>query len=285
MTIPYMVEQEKAVRTYWRFAWYELLVYRTYGDAVSIAEKGKTLTKFGSVQTLGTSLQTVATLGSGELHETYATTNAIDTVSSSSSSDTSVTLRVEGHTVSDGVFEFVVQDVALNGQSKVTLSTPLARCSRAYNVSGAALDGAVYVYQNGDITGGVPDTASDVHLVIEDGVDQSEKCATTISDSDYWFITRINVAVNRKASAITDLNVQVRNKDGVFRNQFPIAVSTSGSNALEVLMDDDPIIVPRNADVRVVAAASTGSNIKVSAEIRGPLASIVADGGGDGSLI
>lgn len=88
-------------------------IYSTYGDVVSVNEKAKSLLKFGQNALVGTSQATVMTLPAGILAETYVTTNAIDSVSSSDNGDTQL-VYVEGHTIDgDGNLTFISQTVTL----------------------------------------------------------------------------------------------------------------------------------------------------------------------------
>ena len=244
-------------------------IYDRFGDVVEI--KPKSLLKFGSYDNLGTSFETVQSTGG---NETYVTTNAIDTVSSSNAGDTGVVF-IEGHTI-DGNddFTFVGQSATLNGQNKVVLGTPLARCSRIYNAAAAAFAGDVYVYEDDTLTAGVPDTAAKVHAEALALDQQTQKASTTISKSEYWIVTQAWASVNKKTSATVDFKLRVRQKGGVFRTQSDLTLSnTSGG----VLFDFKPyLIVPQNADVRMTAAAST-TGVSVSGAINGILATVKVD--------
>ncbi len=132
----------------------------SYGLNVSASLKRKSLLKFGINELVGTDEATVMTLPAGSLHETYASTNAITHLSSSSGSDTG-TVNVEGHTVNgSGEFTFLVQSATLTGQTKKALSTPLARITRVYNTGSANWVGSVYGFEDDNLTDGVPDTAA-----------------------------------------------------------------------------------------------------------------------------
>lgn len=122
------------------------LIYSTYGDRVSVDAKRKDLVKFGRNPAADTSAQTVWNQGG---NETYVSTNAIDSISSSSTSDTG-TVSIEGHTISGSDLTFVVQSKTLTGQTKATLDTPLARCTRVYNTGTADFVGDI-VPSNHDV--------------------------------------------------------------------------------------------------------------------------------------
>lgn len=247
-------------------------VQTTYGDTVSVDAKNKRIFKFGSNSSVGASEATIADLGSGELHETYVSDNLITHISSSSTNDAQA-LKLECHTVSGGVFTFMVQDITLAGQTKTALTTPCARVSRLYNNDSTALEGAVYVYEDVAVTNGVPQTASAVHITIPAGKQQSFKAATTISNNDYYFITEAYVAVSKKSSASVDAFLEIRLQEKVFREQVPFSVSSNGTNG-EFVKFEPYIIVPKNADVRMVAIAST-TGVQVVGAFNGLLASII----------
>lgn len=254
----------------------EQVIYSTWGDEVSVEAKAKDLFKFGLRDDVNTNEQTIMTLPSGLYHEVYATTDAITHVSSSSSSDT-VTMTYEGHTVDgSGNFTFVTGNVTLEGTTKVALPTPVARITRGFNTSSSNLVGTVYFYED-DTTNsvaGVPDTDTKVHMMVEAGYNQSNKAATTISNNDYYILTGGFATILKKASsALVDVNFEVRAKGSVFRKQFPTAVTTSSSNSFQYHFEPY-FIIPKNSDVRVVAAGST-TGIEVTAGFNGYLAKVI----------
>ena len=154
----------------------ESVILSTYGDSVSVDRKSKVLIKFGRNEDIDTgSDETVWVLGG---HEVYQAGNTIDTVSSSSALDTG-SVTIEGHTVDgNGDFTFVVQSATLDGQNKVTLTTPLARASRLYNTGSTDFNGSVYVYRDTSITSGTPDDLSFAHL--EADLDNNQKLVKMI---------------------------------------------------------------------------------------------------------
>lgn len=228
--------------------------------SITARVKPKTLLKFGRTSNADAGVKTtVATFQGAVVNETFATGNTIDRIISDSTSD-GETVTVEGHTISSGEFTFVTQNVTLNGQTAVTLTTPLARATRAFNTAGTELAGNVYVYENVTTTAGVPDTAANTKLMIAAGEQQSEKAATTISKDDYWIVTQVFGSVNRGNSANVDFSLEVRESGGVFRPKVRWTVRSTGQNA--ILLSVAPhIIIPSNADVRLVATSDTANTI------------------------
>lgn len=233
-------------------------IFNTYGDVVRV--KPKALLKFGRNDSVDTTEETVWLQG-GE--ETYATDNDIDTISSSNVSDDQE-VKVEGHTVDgSGNFTFVVQTATLNGRNKVTLATPLARATRIFNNDDTDFNGTVYVYEDGAITNGVPNTAADIHLQTDGANNQSLKAATTFSENDYGIITSIVVSVNRQNSRSVDFRVKVREKGKVFRTKLPPIACHSQSGTIVVPLAPY-LIVPPNSDIKI-NAISSGSATGVGA--------------------
>lgn len=251
----------------------ELEILNTYGDTVSVLAKRKTLLKFGRNENLGTSEETVWTQGG---NETYVTTNAIDTISSSNAGDTQV-ITIEGHTVSgtgtSSQFTFVSQSATLNGQNKVVLSTPVARVSRLYiTAATAAFAGDVYVYEDDTITAGVPSTASKIHMKVAAGETQSFKAATTFSNGDYFICTGGVASVGKKASAIVDLEMQVRTPGGVFRPVLQLTIDGNAQSSVQIKFYPYAII-PKNSDIRITGVSSA-ANTDVSASFQGFMAAV-----------
>jgi hypothetical protein len=249
-------------------------VYSTYGQRVSIDAKAKSLLKFGKSGNLSTNagLQTVWSVDG---NETYISTNLIDSVVSSSASDTQE-VTIEGHTIEgsgvDAKFTFVVQTATLSGQTPVALTTPLARASRVNNNSSTEIVGVVSVYEDSAVTGGVPNDVTKVHIDIPLGFQQSFKAATTFSNTDYFFLTGCYGAVSQKQTAAADFYIELREVGKSFRQ---IACLTASSTGGAFNIEFDPaIIIPRNADVRIRCTTGT-NNAVVFTNFRGYLAKVV----------
>jgi len=229
----------------------------TYGDTVSVNEKNKSLLKFGRNDDIGTTAETVWLTGG---HETLPTGNNIDIVTSTSASDTGDVL-IEGHTISGSDLTFVSQTVTLTGTGNTSLTTPLYRASRMVNMGSADFVGTVTVEDNGTST----------HITCPPAVNQSQKCATSLSSQDYWIITGISVGVDKTQTRSVTFELQVKPFGGVWLTQVMVETSAAGS----VQQDGKPyFIVPKNADFRI-RATSSGTTTAVSAWVNGHLALVI----------
>ena len=226
----------------------------TYGDTVSVREKAKSLLKFGKNPDIDANVREMVWATGGI--EVLPTTNAINRIVSTNVADTQ-SVKLEGHTVDgSGNLTFVVQSATLTGTTPVVLTTPLARCTRAYNDSGTEILGTVTIYEDG----------SDTHCTIATGEQQSLKGATSISQVDYWIISDWVISVNKATSASVDFELQVRLKDKVFRTVY-----IASTNSTAEIYFRQPIIVPPNSDVRVLATTGV-NNVSVTTAIHGWLA-------------
>ena len=241
--------------------------------SVTVRGKGKSVLKFGKNDDLGTSKQTVWNRGGDEV---FATTNAIDKFSSSSASDTG-TLTIEGHTVSgtgtDAKFTLVTQVVTLAGQAETSLTTPLARVQRAFNSNGTAYVGDIYIYEDDTVTGGVPQTTDNIHMLIMAGENQSYKACMTTADNEFAFITGLSAAVDKKQSAVVDFELEVLKPGGLFLPKLRVSASTTGTNTF--FQPIRPfLIVENNCEIRVTAVSSANGT-EVNAEFSAIMAEVI----------
>lgn len=244
------------------------IIQREDAVTVSVADAAEKFIKFGQNEDVNGTEETVWSYGGTE---TYATGNTIDTISSSSASDT-IDVIVDGHTVTgtgvNAEFTRVIQGATLNGQNKVVLTTPLARCDRIFNDNGVELVGEVFVYEDDTIVAGVPQTPALVHNHIPQGFNQSFKCAFTTAKDEYFVVTAMTVGTGR---ANTTGNIQFlledREPGKVFRPPFGRIVVPAQQGTLRLNLDPYIIIRPNN-DVRMEATAST-NGMTANAQISG----------------
>lgn len=260
-------------------------VSSTYGDTVSVAAKGKVLNKFGLNSSVGTSFETVAEFQGSTSNETFVSTNIIDSIVSSSTSDTSQTIVVEGHTIDvNGNLTFVIQEASLNGRTEVTLSTPLARANRAYvkasgtfNSTPSDLVGTVSIYDNTDgIANGVPNTDTATKLLISPGENGTQKASTSISKDDYWFVSSFGAGIGVSGGNASRVILRLETRDvpngGAWRSLTREIALGINSPSVSILIDPY-LIVPKSHDFRV-RAKTDSDTAEVYAEVAGYLASI-----------
>lgn len=253
------------------------VIYNTYEDVVSINSKLKDLIKFGTNPSVGSSGRfTIWYNGVDQANETYVADNAnlIDSISSSGS-DTQVVV-VEGHTMSGGNRTFVTQEVTLTGQTRAPLTTALNRATRIFHADQSAtnLAGNIYVYENTSLSSGKPSDTTKIHVMIPAGENQSQKASTSLSSTDYWIVTGMSAGYLEKSGAnFADVRIEVRVPGGVFKPVSKPLVIKVGDDRYR---DFNPyIIVPKNADVRLPAQASTTSQA-ITGDMYGYLAKVIS---------
>lgn len=251
------------------------VIYDTYGDNVSVDEKKKDLTKFGRNPNVGSSgYFTIWYTGQDEANETYVAqnTNSIDSISSSSASDT-MEIRIEGHTEASGNKTFVAQTKTLSGTTKLTLDTPLNRVTRI-SVNGSVDNvGEIYVYEDTSISSGKPSDTSKIHITMPIGVNQSQKASTSLSSTDYWIVTRFSAGYLEKTGTnVAEVQLEVRESGGVWKPlSNPIVIKTGE----EFERNFNPYkIIPKNADIRLRSNSSTTGQ-EITGDIGGYLAEVI----------
>ena len=232
------------------------VIESTYGDTCYI--KSKSLSKFGYNNDID-SAQTEMVWETGGI-ETLPTGNTIDEVVSTNVGDTQ-NIVVEGHVLSGSNLLFVVQSATLTGTTPVTLTTPLYRCTRLYNNDSSDFIGTITVEDSANVTTHITIEATQQH-------NQSNKCATSLSASDYWIITGAFFSVEKSQSAYAEFDIQIKEYGKVWRSRYHNSVANSGDARVTF---DPPLIAPRNSDVRVIATSGS-ANTKCFAKIQGYLA-------------
>lgn len=253
---------------------------KSFGLAANEFAKGKTLRKFGRTTNADAGVKTTVGVFQGsEVNETYASGDTVDSIVSDSASDTGV-VEVQGHTFAGG---FVVQDATLNGQTPVTLATPLRTATRikvkdgTIAVPSVDLLGNVYVYDSAlatGVTAGVPDVEAATKVMIVAGQSQSAKCASTISAGDVFVVTSVYAAIQRNNTSINaDLDVEYRQRGGVWLPMgLEMSLRTASQSSIDMPQRPYPIILP-DTDFRMVVTSDT-ANTSASGHINGVLLSI-----------
>lgn len=242
-------------------------IYRSYGDVTQVRRKA--LHKFGRLENAGTS-EAVIWPVSGQ-SPVRSLTNSIDTISSSSASDTQV-IRVEGSTIDGNDLYFSVQFVTLNGQNKVTLSKALNSVTRVRNdASATETVGDVYVYEDTAISAGVPVDSSKIGNVMTASDQTSLLAGTTIATPNYFIMTEMYASIGEKTSAVA--NIKLRSSAPNVAEHTLETHSASNSGRLSESMVPHRIITP--GSYITMTSVASASNVDVLAGFRGFFADIV----------
>ena len=244
-------------------------IYRQHGVRTRIGRKG--LRKYGRNPDLDTAdgITEVNALG---INETYLSDNLITHAVSSSGSDTGQ-LYIEGMTLSGGIFTFITQTITLTGQTKVALTTPLARVTRVRYLGVSNNIGDIYVMEDEAVTGGVPDDINDAHALALAGTNNSLKAATSVSNTNFFIMTYWRGSVGRQAAASCDFQLNVRT---IGSTPFIVTDTESAASGSAGFIIKEPpfLIVPPNSDISIDCDTSA-NNTDVKAGFGGYFADII----------
>lgn len=226
-------------------------IRESYGHQVSMGRKS--LHKFGRNDDAGVTEQEIVWFGSAPVR---SATDSIDTVSSSNAADTQV-LRVEGFSIVGNVLTEVIQDVTLNGQAKVLLTTPVSRVTRIANVASAtATLGDVYAYEDTAISGGVPIDPATIGNQMTIEAQSTLFAGTSTSSTSYLILMNVYGYLGKRQSATANINLE-KNKVGF----VPRTVLQAGIGTYRN-MDHNfaPFyIVEPNSDLRMTSISDTAA--------------------------
>jgi len=201
-----------------------------------------------------------STLDTGKIASyTFSTTDDIDTVSSSDNGDTQ-DIEIQGLDVN---WDIVTQVKTLTGQTKVSLDTPLIRVFRMQNIDSTDIAGAVYCYVDGDISAGVPDTATDVRAIINNGNNQTLMSIYSIPRGKTGYARSFYAAMATKKTSSSIINLKSRVFGSVFRLKNVSSLNTAGTSRFQhtfvepsVLTAKTDIIMSADTDTNDVAVGS-----------------------------
>jgi len=160
---------------------------------------------------------------------TYSTTADIDSVSSSSASDTT-NLEIQGL---DANWEVVTQTVTLTGQTRVALTTDLIRVFRMKNAGSDAYVGNIFCYKDGDLTTGIPDTEADIRAIIQIGNEQTLMALYTIPLGKTGFLCKWYASSSKKKDQLSDVKLLFRPSGGVFQLKHVSSIAATGASAIQ----------------------------------------------------
>lgn len=190
----------------------------------------------------------------------FSTTADIDSVSSSNAGDNQV-MRVYGL---DTNWNEVVQDVTLNGQTRVALTTPLIRSYRAYNTSGTDLAGIFYVYVNTAISSGVPTDGTKVRAVVDSHHNQTLMAIYTIPAGKTAYFMSAYVSLSSSKTSGATMTFRARLFGGVFRIVNKIGIQSTGSSHF-IREPAIPGTFPEKTDILIRCEDVTANGTSISA--------------------
>ena len=160
----------------------------------------------------------------------FPTSATIDSISSTDAGDAN-TVTLQGL---DTNGDEVTQQVTLNGQNRVALTTPLLRFFRGYNDNGTEFAGHIIVYDNTAISGGVPTDKTKIRGVIHPDEQQTEMAIYTIPSGKTGYLLGgycSTAGANKSSNYV--IKFQIRSENGVFRTQQKVALEDGGTSFIQ----------------------------------------------------
>lgn len=189
-------------------------------------------------------------LTAGNRDYNYSITNDINTVSSSNVADTH-DLEIQGLDIN---YELITQTVTLNGQNKVTLTTPLLRVFRMFNNNSSDFAGNIYCYVDTAISVGVPTDTTKIRAIINNGNNQTLMALYTVPAGKTAYMRDYYVALLRSADNQSRVKLWSRLEGKVFRLKHQIAVSNRGTSAYQHRFEE-PEVFTEKTDIYLSADA------------------------------
>lgn len=160
----------------------------------------------------------------------YSTSNDVISISSSNDNDTEpIELNTQ---LIDGTE--VIQEVTLQGQTRVALSTPCCHIIRMENEGSNDILGTVYVYSGTAETDGVPSGGSVTKALIDDGNNQTQMAIYRVPKQTVGFLYVGELGLEFSSGPIgteaLTAQYQSRRLGGVFKVKKTISVQASGSS-------------------------------------------------------
>ena len=181
---------------------------------------------------------------------TYCVTACVDSVISSSASDTG-TVELQGL---GGNGALVIQSATLNGQTRVGLATNLWRVFRIKNTGATNFAGDVSAYvTNAPTSGGIPTDTSLIRAHVQAGNNQTLMAIYTIPTNKTGYVTGVyasSAGANKANASIVRLFV--RPQGGVFQLKHQASVIATGSSNIPRPFDI-PLKVDGMSDIEVRA--------------------------------
>ena len=197
---------------------------------------------------------------------TWSTTADIDTISSSNDSDT-MDVEIQGL---DENWDLVLQTVTVDGQTKVTLPTPLIRVFRMKNVGTTNILGNLFCYVDTAIVGGIPTDGSKVRAIIRDGHNQTQMALYSVPRGYSLFIKLgWSTIAGKNTTANIGIFIKVRSFGSVFRELHTTALLSAG-NSVSTRPYEIPLKLEEKTDI-IYSCGVTQNDTAVSSGFHGIL--------------
>jgi hypothetical protein len=182
----------------------------------------------------------------------YSTSADIDSISSSDGADTAE-VNIVGL---DANYIPVMQTATLNGQTRVALGTALLRVYRVFNSNSTPFAGHVFVYVNGTLTGGVPNTNADIRAVVQPEHQQTLMAVYTIPAGKTGYMRDWYGATSgANRSSNYPLSLVAREFGGVFRTKHISSISDDGTSSHQHQYQE-PEVFQEKTDIEMKVSVS-----------------------------
>lgn len=185
----------------------------------------------------------------------YSATADIDSISSSSGSDT-VQMEIQGL---DTNYALVTQNATLQGQTRVALGTSLIRVFRVKNIGAANLVGHVAVYPNTALTSGIPTDKSKIRAVVHPENNQTEMAIYTVPNGYTALLHRMYA---NTAGATRSAEYLIKLKARPFGQVFQLKQKAVIADGNQIALDREfslPIAFSAKTDIEMTAQILTTS--------------------------
>ncbi len=192
------------------------------------------------------------------------TTDRINRISSSSTLDIGKQIRITGL---DENWMETTQIRTLNGQNKVNLNPELIRINRAMALNN--LNGEVFIYEDGSITGGKPNDLTNVKGYINFENNITQQSFYSVPLGFFAQFKKGNFSAVPSAACCMRMKGMVRYFGGALIKAFSQA-SPDGGTTFVALQPATTIIYPEKSDIYILVqttAAGAGINLYLDWEL------------------
>ena len=202
--------------------------------------------------------------GINEMQYNYSTSAIIDSLSSSSGSDT-VDVEVQGLDLN---FDLVVQTKTLTGQTRVALDTDLIRIFRIKNVGNTDLVGSVFCYEDTALSSGTPIDTTKIRAVVNNGNNQTLMTVYTIPNGKIGYMRDWYAATaGGNKDSVNEIDLIARPFGQVFQLKHRASVSFTGTSYIQHKYEE-PEVFAAKTDIEMRANTDqTASSVSAGFDI------------------